>query len=54
MLKARRSFRLGDKVKHISSDKVYHIRTMNQKFIIAVDENGDTKTDYAKKFEKVD
>ena len=53
MLKTNNSFRLGDKVKHISGDTIYRIRTMNSKFIIAVDKDGNTKTDYAKKFEKV-
>ena len=54
MLKARHFFRLGDKVKHINGDTIYRIRTMNPKFIVAVDKDGNTKTDYAKKFEKVD
>lgn len=54
MLKAKHSFRLGDKVKHINGDTIYRIRTMNPKFIVAVDKDGNTKTDYAKKFEKVD
>ena len=54
MLKTNNSFRLGDKVKHINGDTIYRIRTMNTKFIIAVDKDGNTKTDYAKKFEKVD
>lgn len=54
ILKAKHSFRLGDKVKHINGDTIYHIRTMNSKFIIAVDKDGNIKTDYAKKFEKVD
>ena len=53
MLKAKHSFCLGDKVKHINGDTIYRIRTMNTKFIIAVDKDGNTKTDYAKKFEKV-
>ena len=53
MLKTNNSFRLGDKVKHINGDTIYRIRTMNPKFIIAVDKDGNTKTDYAKKFEKV-
>lgn len=54
ILKTNNSFRLGDKVKHINGDTIYRIRTMNTKFIIAVDKDGNTKTDYAKKFEKVD
>lgn len=54
MPRAKQSFRLGDKVKHISGDTIYHIRSMNPKFIVAVDDDGKTKTDYAKKFEKVD
>lgn len=54
ILKTNNSFRLGDKVKHINGDTIYRIRTMNPKFIIAVDKDGNTKTDYAKKFEKVD
>lgn len=54
MLKTKHSFRLGDKVKHINGDTIYRICTMNSKFIIAVDKDGNTKTDYAKKFEKVD
>lgn len=53
MLKAKHSFRLGDKVKHINGDTIYRIRTMNPKFIVVVDKDGNTKTDYAKKFEKV-
>ena len=53
MPRAKQSFHLGDKVKHISGDRIYHIRTMNSKFIIAADGNGNTKTDYIKKFEKV-
>lgn len=54
IVKTNNSFRLGDKVKHINGDTIYRIRTMNTKFIIAVDKDGNTKTDYAKKFEKVD
>ncbi len=54
IVKTNNSFRLGDKVKHINGDTIYRIRTMNPKFIIAVDKDGNTKTDYAKKFEKVD
>ena len=54
IVKTNNSFRLGDKVKHINGDTVYRIRTMNPKFIIAVDKDGNTKIDYAKKFEKVD
>lgn len=54
MQKAKHSFRLGDKVKHINGDTIYRIRTMNPKFIIAVDKDGNTKTDYAKRFEKID
>lgn len=53
ILKTNNSFRLGDKVKHINGDTIYRIRTMNPKFIVAVDKDGNTKTDYAKKFEKV-
>lgn len=54
MLKARHSFRLGDKVKHINGDTIYRISIMSPKFIVAVDKDGNTKIDYAKKFEKVD
>ena len=54
MLKTNNSFRLGYKVKHINGDTIYRICTMNPKFIVAVDKDGNTKTDYAKKFEKVD
>ena len=48
ILKTNNSFRLGDKVKHINGDTIYRIRTMN------TNKDGNTKTDYAKKFEKVD
>lgn len=54
MPRAKQSFRLGDIVKHNSGDKLYYIRTMNTKFIIAADKEGNTKTDYAKNFTKVD
>lgn len=53
MPKVKQSFHLGDKVKHANEDTVYHIRTMNTKFIIAVDKDNNTKTDYAKNFKKV-
>lgn len=53
ILKAKHSFRLGDKVKHINGDTIYRIRTMNPKFIIAVDEDDYTKTDWLAKLTQV-
>lgn len=53
ILKAKHSFRLGDKVKHINGDTIYRISIMSPKFIVAVDKDGNTKTDYAKNFKKV-
>lgn len=50
MLKTNNSFRLGDKVKHINGDTIYRIRTMNPKFIIAVDKDGNTKLKSLKKW----
>lgn len=41
ILKTNNSFRLGDKVKHINGDTIYRIRTMNPKFIVAVDKDAD-------------
>lgn len=52
MLKNKHSFHLGDKVKHINGDTVYRIRTMHSKLIVAVDKDGNTKTDYIKNFLK--
>lgn len=53
MLKIRHSFRLGDKVKHINGDTIYRISIMSPKFIVAVDKDGHTKTDYTKNFKKI-
>ena len=53
ILKTNNSFRLGDKVKHINEDTIYHISIMSPKFIVAVDKDGNTKTDYAKNFKKI-
>lgn len=51
--KNNNSFHLGGKVKHINGDTVYRISIMSHKFIVAVDKDGHTKTDYAKNFKKI-
>lgn len=54
ILKTNNSFRLGDKVKHINEDTIYRISIMSPKFVVAVDKDGHTKTDYTKNFKKID